>query len=1757
MKRQSFIDILSEVKAKEVSTELDSFRKEFSKNVNDSKKLFIYGYEEREETNGKEKKKYIIYPQVYHCANNFIDELKNPITPENAKRCFDLMQPITKVINDLLDIQDNVYRISKEEIYKWQSIMMQTILVAKNYFIFFKEENNASCIELSQSLLNFAFNVEMDPNLESKIFSVLPELGTFLHSDEPIISLESSTGSGKTRCVPFFLSIRSIRENLRRPFIIMTQPSANIIYPKVQDFQSILKGVKILTKVDDIINYGKNRRISQPCLCLLTPYNALSLIKRAKKANIDLFNRSRWVLDEVHDRTIYIDTMIGFLHQELDKVRQFPCQIVLMTATMDQSIQKSLGKESKNIILKVYTPYHVDEKTEKIVNRRDIPKTISKHLFDILEDMRIEFIEPGHILIFIAGNADCQDILNEIREKEEKINSDQNHRKIHTIHIEFDESSKMESINRDIRKEVFNKKDLFIFPIQLAGYVTHVQKTVAQSKLPPDLKNVVKIIISTNIVESSITIPDLAAVIDSGLYNRASFDSQTEVSTITKESISAKMATQRRGRVGRTRRGVYVGIKNGDYKNIDPQIKTNDLAASLLSLRNIGIKLEEVEKLPDQPDKEKVLNNIDDLKAIGALDENGNITPKGKEICKYSNDFSPFFAAVILNIRDNITDKDREYKEILAALIILIMTSQQLVLNPNCQNLQRNYNQSSDIITILKTFSELFEDSFQEQKDECFRFGFEPNAFSRLITSFSNFIHKVFKRKENDRGFLRRHFREIRKLISTIELNPFIDYVIESIHKIKPKWVTERMFDFDGISGLEKGGSINVMHSRNSYNTIINFRPGWRGLECDKHFYAFSLLIRGRTAFGSIIHTRKDNPTDKIYKCISFKFDDNINIPLFDEMLKCLNYNFINRCDTFLQMHRKPTQDDYITTLTHQSKWMGTNYMSICVKNDDDEDTMKSSIKKVKKMMAFVGNSILVEAPEVESIVEIYSIGSSQYSTKIYTLDNHPYAYRLNYKLFSLLYNTKVNDMSKIDSDIKIALHYNFILNPYSDKRSPLIVISKEKIGNFREIEWSELIKKKPPNFTNPFIDELNSIAPNIISAEDSSKAYLYGFMDNYDEKRISNIIKKALTDNFEDDVIKKKIPYDRLFYGEDIDYDIELKRIEGEIRKNRNKISKIKEIEEKYYYDKQKYDYYLNVEYPRLIEKFKKRMAEYNLATKRAKESQNQQDESQKYIRIPPKPIKPEEPREPKVPDFEYNKRTIDSCNASLSRLYYEKKPIDDYFRTRKYDLIEPLQIRRFIQSEKVCGTKGCILILRKEDIKVKDTEKWKCDLINEYNITINHHLFHSLSPDEFIMIVKNVSAKFGIFVTNISHYNRLDESFGNFGYMDVSIIGKEIVIPFIKSVLDELEKGANLENIPKYQLPNTIISNIAISHPANKEYFIKLMRSHKIDVTLDGPVVKGSLVEKRKAFNLINQRRVEILFPFLSIKIPENVMIVKLEEKIQQANNIRPPNKKWVKIESELVFPREDYNECRKTINYLTKSNDDVHGCLYICEKTKFSKEYLPVYNDPKTPVLKPFCVPCLFDSLHVATANFFDLRRGSYSKEFLENNVEMIPPISICSDNHDEQTQQRWPVVPIAQLLLVFKGDKKLEDMSKAWIKGIVEQSIRTCPFIITCCPDHPQKKFLIGSNPIKCVCESCKLYFCVDCKSWHTTDQLCEKLDKSLKRCPKCGVPVEKSIGCNHIQCICGAHWCFKCGAGPFVEGNQVYAHMTLAHQNWVD
>lgn len=136
-----------------------------------------------------------------------------------------------------------------------------------------------------------------------------------------------------------------------------------------------------------------------------------------------------------------------------------------------------------------------------------------------------------------------------------------------------------------------------------------------------------------------------------------------------------------------------------------------------------------------------------------------------------------------------------------------------------------------------------------------------------------------------------------------------------------------------------------------------------------------------------------------------------------------------------------------------------------------------------------------------------------------------------------------------------------------------------------------------------------------------------------------------------------------------------------------------------------------------------------------------------------------------------------------------------------------------------------------------IHDTQRWKCDSNKIYEILITRHVFHSMDSAKFKEIVKKTTSKCGLFAKTIDLYC-VTNSFGRNDYKTVQIMGKQLIIPFIKTILDELDKGSILKNSHDFELLQTIISNSAITHPVNNEYFIKLMRKNKIDVTLKGSI-------------------------------------------------------------------------------------------------------------------------------------------------------------------------------------------------------------------------------------------------------------------------------------------------------------------------------
>jgi len=148
-----------------------------------------------------------------------------------------------------------------------------------------------------------------------------------------------------------------------------------------------------------------------------------------------------------------------------------------------------------------------------------------------------------------------------------------------------------------------------------------------------------KIILATNIAETSLTVPGVRTVIDTGLARTKRFIPQSRATVLPVEKISRASCDQRAGRAGRLAPGCCVRLfSEHDYKNrrefTTPELRRSNMAGIVLQMRALG--LGEVDAFPfmDPPRPAVVRDAVRQLNEIGALDEQGRLTPHGKQLAR-------------------------------------------------------------------------------------------------------------------------------------------------------------------------------------------------------------------------------------------------------------------------------------------------------------------------------------------------------------------------------------------------------------------------------------------------------------------------------------------------------------------------------------------------------------------------------------------------------------------------------------------------------------------------------------------------------------------------------------------------------------------------------------------------------------------------------------------------------------------------------------------------------------------------------------------------------------------------------------------------------------------------------------------------------------------------------------------------------------------------------------------------------------------
>ncbi|KAH1010155.1 ATP-dependent DNA/RNA helicase DHX36 [Dendroctonus ponderosae] len=359
---------------------------------------------------------------------------------------------------------------------------------------------------------------------------------------------------------------------------------------------------------------------------------------------------SHLILDEIHERDITSDFLITVLKDVVQYNSDI--KIVLMSATLnaDAFSRYYNGAPAINIpgfthdvqeffledVLQI-TGYQAKKTTPIWVVKRDAYKNREF----------TEFVQP-FIRQLEAKNKYSRDVLNQlIKMESEQLDVNLVFELLRTIcrkgHSDgailvflpgFGEINKLCNLLTDSHQ--FPPRRYLIIPL-------HSQlPTVDQKRIfDPPPQGITKIIIATNIAETSITIDDVTTVIDSGYIKVSNLDPATGIETLKPELVSQANAAQRRGRAGRVRPGVcYHMITSLRYQLLDKFLKPEVLRKRLedvillLKMMQLGDAESFLAKLMDPPEAETVKSSLQVLTRLGALNSEEALTPLGYHMAK-------------------------------------------------------------------------------------------------------------------------------------------------------------------------------------------------------------------------------------------------------------------------------------------------------------------------------------------------------------------------------------------------------------------------------------------------------------------------------------------------------------------------------------------------------------------------------------------------------------------------------------------------------------------------------------------------------------------------------------------------------------------------------------------------------------------------------------------------------------------------------------------------------------------------------------------------------------------------------------------------------------------------------------------------------------------------------------------------------------------------------------------------------------------
>jgi len=424
-----------------------------------------------------------------------------------------------------------------------------------------------------------------------------------------VIVVESPTGSGKTTQIPKILFDAGLAAKGR---IGVTQPR-RIAAVSVSHFIARQSGEEIPGRVGYKMRFV-DETVPETRIVIMTD----GILLQELKGDPLLSEYDIIMVDEAHERSLNIDFILGLLKGILRE--RSDLKVVISSATINATVFSEYfdGCPVVSIDARMYPVKVVYEPPEYLHDYTAVQEKIAEIVGKVEQGG-----EQGDVLIFLAGEGQIKSCITELQNE-------------------------------------FNRKRMVLLP--LYGRLSQEE----QERVFDDFPGKRKVIVSTNVAETSVTIDGIRYVIDPGFAKMNFYNTRNFTSSLVEVPISRASCNQRKGRAGRTEPGIcYRLYTREDYDDRElftkEEIYRRDLSEVLLRMAELGIQDFERFDFISHPGKENIRGAVEVLRKFDAIDEGRHLTSVGELMVKFP--INPRLSRMIV-------EAIREYPDVIEEVLV-------------------------------------------------------------------------------------------------------------------------------------------------------------------------------------------------------------------------------------------------------------------------------------------------------------------------------------------------------------------------------------------------------------------------------------------------------------------------------------------------------------------------------------------------------------------------------------------------------------------------------------------------------------------------------------------------------------------------------------------------------------------------------------------------------------------------------------------------------------------------------------------------------------------------------------------------------------------------------------------------------------------------------------------------------------------------------------------------------------------------------